>query len=283
MRLAEFPKTTRDTDIGLLIRGIRSRYSLADEISRKFMLASALEPLSDKPGCTTRYVDIKASKRLEFFITAGINSGYAIRHLVDYLTAQRRMSGCYAFMTEAVVASKFNRKGGKINQGILEAIIPLIAAQVVYYEIIKDNPFAIFGLAGRLLADTTREDVVELLHAKEVANKISGVEKKYPLRRHDVGSVRSYYQAEVEAESVEGNLTGILHNRQFIDGYSDIADMLRVMVSSKKRHLLGKAEDAYRFIRRKHANKIGVGLAADHCAVCLYLYISLIDHREVIG
>ena len=48
MKLSEFPNTSRDTEIGRLIREVRRRYNLADEVARKFMLASALEPLSNK-------------------------------------------------------------------------------------------------------------------------------------------------------------------------------------------------------------------------------------------
>ncbi len=283
MKLSEFPKTSRDTEIGRLIREVRRRYNLADEVARKFMLASALEPLSNKDGCTTRFVDLKESKRLELFVAAGINSGFAIRHLVDHLIVNKTLIGSYKFMIEAVVTSKLNRKGGKINHGILEAIIPLIATQVIFYDKIKDEPSMIFGLVGPLLSNTGKEDVEDLLQAKRIANKISGVEKKYPLRQHKVVSIYDYYFFEVNAELAEGNLTAVLHNQQFLDGFSDIKDMLRVMASSKKERLLEKVEDAYNFIRNKHDNKIGVGLAADHCAICLYLYISLIDHREVIG
>ena len=214
MKLSEFPKTSRDTEIGRLIREVRRRYNLADEVARKFMLASALEPLSNKDGCTTRFVDLKESKRLELFVAAGINSGFAIRHLVDHLIVNKTLIGSYKFMIEAVVTSKLNRKGGKINHGILEAIIPLIATQVIFYDKIKDEPSMIFGLVGPLLSNTGKEDVEDLLQAKRIANKISGVEKKYPLRQHKVVSIYDYYFFEVNAELAEGNLTAVLHNQQ---------------------------------------------------------------------
>ena len=284
MKLSDLPATTRDTELGTLIREIRKRHSIADEIARKFMLASALEPLSNKFGCTTRYSDLSESKRLEFFVAAGINSGFAIRHMVEHLKATPYISGIYEFMIEAVVMSKFNRKGAKINHGILEPLIPLIAAQVIYYEHVKEDPFRIFSLATTLLMATTRRDVDDLVRAKEIANKISGVEKKYPVRHHDVETVYAYYQQEVATERAQGSkLTAILHNQQFVDQFADIHAMLEVMIASEKKCLLEKVEDAYSFVLQKHHMKIGIGLAADHCAVCLYLYISLISHREPIG
>ncbi len=279
--------TERGTEIGERIRTIRAEYSLADELMRKFIIASVLEPVASKKGCTTRYRDIKDSKRLEFFLTAGINSGFPIRRFVEYLlqrkeAGERTMLGSFRFLTEAVVMSKFNRRGGKINQGILEPIFPLIAAQVLFFEEIRENPSLIFERASFLLANTSWEDVLDLIEAKTVGNKVSGVEDKYPVRNHRVLTVLEYYSYELEIELQEGKETGILHNRQFVDGFRDIQEMLQVMIESKRPRLLQKVEEAYRYVRKKHKGKIGVGLAADHSAVCLYLYISLVDHRECI-
>lgn len=272
-------ETTRNSEIGAIIRKYRSRFGLADEIARKFMLASTLEPLADKSGCTTRYADLKDSKKLEFFIAAGINSGFSIARMVEYCQ-DRQMENAYSFFPEAVVASRFNRGGGKINQGILEAIIPIICAQVINFNNIKDRPLTVLSLATDYLKQTSKQDVVNLIAGKELANKISGVEHKYPVNRHDVGNVFEYYQAEERLEVERGDLTGILHNRQFLDGFSNIKFMLETMMASHQATLLEKTVQAYELVRLKHQEKIGVGLAADHCAVCLYVYLALIEHRE---
>ena len=39
------------------------------------MLACALEPLSDKSGCTTRHRDISSYQKLEYFVAGAINIG----------------------------------------------------------------------------------------------------------------------------------------------------------------------------------------------------------------
>lgn len=282
MREIKFSDTSRGSEVGDLIREMRRRYSLAEEISRKFMLACALEPLAEKIGCTTRHTDIKDSKRLELFISAAISSGFAIKHLAEYVIEKKSFVGAYEFLPEAVIASKFNRRFGKINQGELEAFFPVISAQIIHYEKVKDNPCGVLNLASQLLKSTTRRDVEKLIEAKKIANKISGVENKYPVAIHDVENVFDYYLAEEKEEGKNKELTGILHNRQFLDGFSDIRSMLEIMTSSGKERLLERVTDAYDFIRNKYACKIGIGLAADYCAVCLYLYISLVDHREVI-
>lgn len=274
--------TSASSELGKMIREYHQKCSLPEEIARKFMLASALEPLAIKDGCTTRSVDIKDSKRLEFFVSAAINSGFAIAHLVDYLFRYHTIRGAYQFFPEAVAVSKFNRRGGKINQGILEALFPIIAAQVLYYDEIKDEPFRVFHFATKLLEKTSAEDVADLIRGKEIGNKISGVEKKYPVKRYEVLTVYDYYLYDMETERAKGELTGVLHNAQFINAFHDVKIMLEAMIKSPKERLLDKSVDAYDVIRAKHNNMIGVGLAADHSAVCLYVYIALIDHREAI-
>ena len=275
--------TSRNSEIGRLIRQTRERYTLSEEVARKFMLAGALEPLADKPGCTTRFVDLKDSKNLELFVAAAINSGFAVKRFVDHLIEKKTMVGAYQFLIEAVIASKFNRYYGKINEGILEAGWPIIAGQIIFYEEIKNNPYDVLPRASELLKKTSPADVLNLIRAKELSNQISGVADKYPVRRHDVDAVFDYYRAEVEAESKGDALTEVLHNRQFIDGFTDIGEMLKVINQQPAGRLIDKTVPAYNYVREKYHDKIGVGLAADFCAICLYLYIALFEHREAIG
>lgn len=275
-------KTNRESVLGRLIRNMHEQLSLSEELARKFMLATALEPLANKPGCTTRFQDIKESKRLEFFITAAINSGFVITKFVDYLVMHRTLAGAYRFFPQAVLASKFNRCGGKINQGILEALLPIIAAQVIFYDRIKNNPLQVLSLASQLLKNTTTADVDNLILGKKIANKISGVERKYPVRHFRAKNVYEYYFADWQKEKRKDDLTGILHNQQFIDGFKTVRSMLCVMLKSKEKRLLDKVSQAYRMIYKKYHSQVGVGLIADHCAVCLYVYLALIQHREAI-
>lgn len=257
----------------------RCRYDLSEEIARKFMLASALEPLAVKDGCTTRLADLKDSKKLEFFVSAGINSGFAIARLVKYLQRERTFAGAYRFFPEAVAASKLNRRGGKINQGILEPIFPIIGAQVLCSAKLKSEPLQVFRLATELLKTTSPKDVENLIRGKELANKISDVEDKYPVQKYNVSTVHEYYLSDMITEHLQHDLTGELHNKQFVTGFHDIELMLGVMLSSEKPGILEKSVQAYDAVRMWYCNKIGVGLAADHCAICMYIYLSLMGDR----
>lgn len=274
----------RSGEMEALLRFAHSQMSLSEDIARKFMLASALEPVADKPGCTTRFGDIKESKRLEYFIASGINSGFAIQRIAEYMAKHQTIAGAYALLPEAVLASKLNRFGGKINQGILELIVPIIAVEIVYPHVVHLGAAEWLRTASLvMLKETTASDVTNLIIAKEIGNKISNVELKYPVRKHQVDCVFDYYAREAEIDTRAGNTTGILHNCQFVDGFDDIATGLRVMNDLPAKRLTEKVEAAYRFMRQKNATEKGVGLVADQCALCIYLYISLSQNLEVIG
>jgi len=53
------------------------------ETARQIMIATALEPLSDKPGCTTRSSNVSRHLKLEYFIVGGINLGDAFAALAQ--------------------------------------------------------------------------------------------------------------------------------------------------------------------------------------------------------
>jgi hypothetical protein len=277
------PRTAGTEELEALLQNARSTLSLSEDIARKFMLASALEPIADKPGCTTRFVDVKESKKLEYFVAAGINSGFAIKHIAEYIAMHKTIAGAYALLPEAIVASKLNRFGGKINQGILELIVPIIAVELMYPDIAQHGAIEWLQKASFILKATTSSDVRNLIIAKELGNKISNVELKYPVRKHRACCVFDYYAQETEVEVQVGNTTGVLHNRQFVDGFSDIAAMMQIMNDSPVERLTEKVEEAYRFIRQKNGTEKGVGLMADQCALCIYLYISFAQDLEVIG
>src|SRR3989344_5060947 len=102
--------------------------STAKETARLVMLAAALEPISDKAGCTTRFTDISRHLKLEYFITGAINLGSAFESLALKLE-RLALGGIYDYALQAQQESLRNRSGGRINQGIIELLIPIVSAQ----------------------------------------------------------------------------------------------------------------------------------------------------------
>lgn len=84
----------------------------ATEIAREVMLATALEPLSDKPGCTTRYMNLNEDQRLEYYVSGGINIGNAFGQLAQRLIGHdKQPEVIYDLALKAQRECKKNRKG----------------------------------------------------------------------------------------------------------------------------------------------------------------------------
>ncbi len=257
--------------------------SLAEKVGRNVVLACVLEPIPDKPGCTTRYVDIKPTKALELFVTAGVNSGPAFVHLVEYLERNQSPRGSYRFIKEAMVTSKFLRAGGKINQGMLEFLFPVVIANVLYDPFCHGEPHDILALTAGTLSATGPVDVQDLIEMKKIGNKMSGVETKFPVREHRVTTVYDYYRAEFELEKVQNRLNGVVHNGQFVEGFPDVGLALKVFLQSPEPKFAKRAKEAYEALfKREGYEDLGVGLAADFIAVVLYLVFMFASEDEEI-
>lgn len=250
--------------------------SLPEKEARNMALACALEPLSDKPGCVTRYED-SPKNTLEMFISGGVNIYPAYYHLAEHLQKNRNPAGMYQFFKEAVLLSKANRDGGQINLGILEFSFPIVAAHILYDPSSKGGVEELLIAAGRVVKETSRDDAVSFAEGKIAARDISFSHraKQYEVQRHEVNSVFHFYQKEFERESrPEGHPTGVIHNKQFLENFPDIRLSYDTFVQSE-----GKFSDrlvaAYNAILQKKENQgIGPGLGADFIAVTIYLALN---------
>ncbi|MBI4440883.1 hypothetical protein HY639_01830 [Candidatus Woesearchaeota archaeon] len=99
------------------------------DIRRHVQLAGVLEPLSEKPGCTTRTRDMPRQK-LEYFVTAAVIIGDAFEDLACLLQHGYPQT-TYDLAYRAQADSKKNRRGGRTNQGIIEFLFPIVVTQLV--------------------------------------------------------------------------------------------------------------------------------------------------------
>ena len=135
--------------------------------------------------------------------------------------------------------------------------------------------------APDLLLSTTSSDVKNLIEMKKIGNRMSGVEEKFPVREHLVENVFDYYHAELGLEKEQGRRNGIVHNRQFVEGFPDVKIALDAFLNSRKKKFSEKVREAYEAILEKE--KMGVGIAADFIAVMLYLVFSFANGKEIIN
>ncbi|MBT5022095.1 HD domain-containing protein [Candidatus Woesearchaeota archaeon] len=262
----------------------KNSYTLPERIGKYVMLCAVLEPIPDKEGCTTRFVDIKPSKALKYFLAGGVNIGPPFMRLAAYLERSKTVKGSYRFAKDAQIASKDLRMGGKINQGIIEFITPLVNACVLLDPERKENPADMFKKATELLHETHEEDVTNLIGLKKIGNEQSNVTHKYPVREHDAKTVFEYYEKELEIEQEENNSsTSIGHNLQFVNGFQDIKLGFETFMNSKTKQFEGRLNEAYKSIYAKEGNEnLGVGLVADFSAALLFMALRYANEEIIV-
>jgi len=278
------PYANQAQDIAELVLGQDRTLSLPERESRDVVSAFVLEPIPPKPGCTTRYQDLKESKALELFLKAAVNVGPQFNNLVQYLQKTGSPEESYQFLYQAMLASKLNRTGGKINQGMLELVFPLVLAHVLYDPGSQGDPRELFGKTKDVLQQTNAADVNWLIETKILANRMSNVAHKYPVRRHDVGTVLDYYKKELEIENGRNNLNGIVHNRQFVEGYPDVRLVFETFVKSSQKKFADKVVEAYNQLYSISGYEdLGHGIASDFNAVSNYLAFAYSHGKEIIN
>lgn len=252
------------------------------ETARLVMLAAALEPLSDKAGCTTRFIDISRHLRLEYFVTGAINLGNAFEGLALGLEESGRsrqwslrwpdyMGNIYAHALQAQQESLKNRSGGRINQGIIELLIPIVTAQYLFYGEEIQNTGVVLERAQKVLKMTRRSDVNELIKMKRFAYDLCRYNER-PVPDHpEAKSVFEYYSADL-ASSVSP--TGIAHNGEFINGFLTVKLMYDTIIGSSRRLFTRKAEEAFQVGLKHHDKNVGRGFLADCVATAIYLCLS---------
>ena len=248
-------------------------------LSLNFQRACALEPLSDKKGCTTRYADLSSEQKLEQFVVAGINLGGAI---LSFLTKieQNGPDTLYDSCYDMQVMSKLNRRGGRINQGIIEFGFPLLAAIALYDPHCEKGVDYVCDKAVELMKSTKREEVDKLREMKQFAYLLSRFEREIP--DHNVDNVYSYYQRELAQAEEEKNLNSIVHNHQFVHGFPDIKSVYQE-ISQREGNLNYRAVAAYNQVfNQQHYQEIGKGLAADFIAVALFLTFCYHKEEEIV-
>lgn len=251
-----------------------------DNTRRHIMIAAALEATSDKSGCTTRLLDISPHLKLEYFITAGINIGDAFARMAKAIDEQQGLpKGVFAYGYQAQLESKRNRRGGRINQGIIELLTPIVAAQHLQDPEYRLKPAAVLALATDLLEHTTREDVAALRKTKELAYQLSHYEREVP-EHPDATNVREYYEAELLTSE---RATSFAHNGEFLRAFPTVADMCRTLEDCPYPHFSQRIQEAYHRARAAHDPEVASGFLADCIAVAVYLHLSQNPRDRLVG
>lgn len=231
------------------------------DVRRYVQLASVLEPIAEKKGCTTRSKDLCEFQKLEYFLTAGVNIGDAFEDLASRLPGFPCLT--YDLCYRGQADSKKNRRGGRTNQGIIEFLFPLVISQVSNNltdtdQIIEKVPY--------VLEKTSSKDVFWLQKMQNLAFEMSG----YYHRTFDIGeetNILSYYQRRLNNSISHSDK---FHNREIVANYPTLKYMLRILQNYEVAPLSKSMQCVYDKVREKQP-EMPTGIIADLTASLIYL------------
>lgn len=250
------------------------------EIRRDVELALALEPLSNKYGCTTRIRNCSRHLKLEYFISAGINSGGTFEDLAKrILDLKKQPEVIYDLLYMAQLEGMRNRIGGRINQGALEMLFPIVASQCIYNSDYNLDTDKVLENAVNIMKNTSRKDVDELIKMKRLAYNLSGYLDRDIPKYPDIKNVYDYYKKDLENSEKQ---TSRMHNAEFVEGFPTIKLIYNYIKNSREKTLNRSVEEAYKTARMERHKGTGYGLTADCVASGIYLMLSQNPRDQII-
>lgn len=238
------------------------------DIMHYVILTSVLEPLPEKKGCTTRKNDWQDKSKLEYFLISGVNIGRVFYELAERIKDNnyKQPNLIYDLSYKAQKESLKNRKGGKINFGIIELLIPIITTQIIEQR----NDINILDKVEEILKNTTKEDVQYHCKFRKIARNVS---KQFPSTTvYNICNLYDYYK--LDKNELENNV-----HREYITKFERIKRAYSILeLKYEDGNLLDISIIAYNSILKDCNNYSG--LAADYICVALYFY--LINHPDVI-
>jgi len=237
------------------------------DIMHYVILASVLEPIPEKKGCTTRNNDWQNKSKLEYFLISGINIGRVFYELVERIEKNnyKQPNLIYDLALKAQQESLKNRNGGKINFGIIELMIPIITTQIIEQQF----DITILDKVEEILKNTTKEDVWYHYQFRSVAKKVS---KQFPNTTfYNTDTLYDYYKQD------KNELENSVH-KEYLTKFNRIKEAYVILENNYNGNLLDTTILAYNTILEKCNNYCG--LAADY--ICIALYFYLMNHPDTI-
>lgn len=237
-------------------------HSKSLNIMKNVILASVLEPIPLKDGCTTRLKDYKDKSKLEYFLIAGVNIGKVFYELAERIESNdlKQPSLLYDLAYKAQLEGHKNRDGGNINFGIIELLIPIVATQIIYdrYDI------SVLDKVEVILKNTTIDDVKYYYKFRNLAKKMSN--KPEDKIFYDVNNLYDYYK--IKKTDIENNI-----HSEYLNYFSRIKEIYEFLDDNYKAgNILSNTVDAYNKILCACNNYYG--LAADYVCISIYLFLS---------
>ena len=255
--------------------------SFKEEVIRAFILSCSLEPLAEKPGCTTRTMDSSPGTKLEYFLVSAVNSAWPIMDLIDRIIENNGQPDCvFDVAYHAQLRSTRNRNGGKVNYAQILMLLPLIIAQCLLFVEGRDSCDVdlILARAGDAMRSTTIKDVEYLQKFVDLSCQLSE-------RHHQrIGTVRKQcrpqflgtYYSVMDATQAE-DFSHMIMATEIRDGYPRSRQAFDSLVENMTSGIISHSEILYRTL---HSELGRHDIAAD--CIVVGFYLTLISHRSAI-
>lgn len=167
---------------------------------------------------------------------------------------------------EAQKESLKNRKGGKINFGIIELLIPIVTTQMIY----QSSDISILNKVEEILKQTTPDDVKYYGKFRKLAISVS---KKF-IETDLYNSSNLYHYYQIDKNELENSI-----HKEYVTKFQRVKEVYMILENNYKNgNLLDTTIIAYNKILEKC--DFYYGLAADY--ICVALYLFLFNHSDAI-
>jgi len=255
---------------------------LREEILRAFVLAQALEPLAEKPGCTTRSFDSSPGTKLEYFIVSAVNSAWPIASLIDRILSLGGQPDCiFDIAYDAQLRSNRNRNGGKVNYAQILMLLPLITAQCLLFCEKKD-PYDVDLILGRVsdvMRGTTMKDVDYLQKFVDLARELSELHhlRRGTSRNQLFPKFAGIYPTVMDAAAYAKDFSHTLMATEIRDGYPRSRQVWCDLTEKYEVGMLKRSEEIYPAFLAEFGRH---DVAAD--CIVVGLYLMLMSHKTEI-
>lgn len=240
------------------------------DIVRNVVLASCLEVIPDKKGCTSKNHDYKESSKFEYFLISAINIGNDIHNLIKRIEKNnnKQPNVIYDIALHAQNNSIRNRNGGKINFGIIELFIPIITSQLVYSN---NNVDVLLDNVTNILKNTSQYDVKYHWEFRKKARNISG--KVPDTTFYNVDNIYDYYSLKLNC------LDDYVHE-QYLSNLPIIKRGYELLLEYYNGNILDASVLVFNDIL-EDCHNFSV-MAADYICVILYLFLCYNSDKIII-
>jgi triphosphoribosyl-dephospho-CoA synthetase len=254
---------------------------LKEEVLRAFILSQSIEPLAEKPGCTTRTVDSSPGTKLEYFIISAVNSAWPMLEVVDRIGEHQGQPDClFDIAYRAQLKSTRNRNGGKVNYAQILMLLPIITAQCLLF--VEGAAYCSVDLilkrVGQSMRATTQKDV-------EYLQKFVDLSRKQSEEHHQrLGTTRpqmyprfiGIYSNIMDATEAE-DFSYTMVATEIRDGYPQCKYIFHELSNSGSVGLIKRSEEVY---HKLLPELIRHDIVAD--CIVVGIYLTLIQNRSEI-